>query len=62
MIISAWECKCGMYNKKLTSNLNRTQTAQDHKNTDYWINIKSVEVVCNNMDCTVVKTIKVVGA
>lgn len=62
MIISAWECKCGMYNPKIATNLLRKQVGRDHRDSEVFFNIKSVKVVCRNPDCQTIKTVGVIGA
>ena len=62
MIISAWECKCKMYNPKVASNLQRNQSGRNSKATEIFYTVNSVKVFCKSPDCNKSKIIKVVGA
>lgn len=60
MIISAFECKCGMYNEKLTTNLKPIQQGIDYKQRPTSYEITRVKRECKS--CNSVKTVGVVGA
>ena len=62
MIISAFECKCGMYNEKLATNLKPVQNGLDYKQRDTPFEIRTVKRECKSPDCTLTKTVKVIGA
>ena len=60
MIISAFECKCGMYNEKLTSNLLPTQLGKDYKERGAHFKIAKVTRLCKI--CNKSKLVGVIGA
>ena len=59
MIISAFECECGMYNTQLKSNLKAGQLGQDNKKRDLPFEITELKRECTAHDCTVVTTVGV---
>ena len=62
MIVSAFYCKCGMYNDKLATNLKPVQMGIDYKQRDIPYQIRTVKRECKSPDCTLTKTVKVIGA
>ncbi len=51
-----------MYNEKLTTNLKPVQNGLDYKQRDTPFEIRTVKRECKSPDCTLTKTVKVIGA